>query len=181
MMADPVSLSSMSVLRRYLFVTLLVAATTIPWGIVAAATQAIEPDTSRIAARRLLVRAPLLKDSMTVVAEREYMEEVLAFFSAIAARDSAVRIRSGLDAVRALEDLLAPDSVNVLLQSDPPGFPVRFHRISDGPESFREVTTDSILKLPAGLYRFGFFNSATGEIRQQGRVCLDDCRIRWRF
>jgi len=129
----------------------------------------------------LLVRAPLLKDSMTVVEETEYMEEVLAFFSAIAARDSAVRIRSGRDAVRALEDLLAPDSVNVLLESDPPGFPVRFHRISDGPGSVREVTTDSVLKLPAGLYRFGFFNSATGEIRQQGRVCLDNCRIRWRF
>ncbi len=180
MMADPVSVSSMSVLRRYLSAALLVAATTIPWGVVAAA-QAIEPDTSRIAARRLLARAPLLNDNMTVVAETEYMEEVLAFFSAIAARDSAVRIRSGLDAVRALEDLLAPDSVNIVLQSDPPGFPVRFHRISDGPESFREVTTDSILKLPAGLYRFGFFNSATGEVRQQGRVCLDDCRIRWRF
>lgn len=174
------SVSSMSVLRRYLSAALLVAATTIPWGVVAAA-QAIEPDTSRIAARRLLARAPLLNDNMTVVAETEYMEEVLAFFSAIAARDSAVRIRSGLDAVRALEDLLAPDSVNIVLQSDPPGFPVRFHRISDGPESFREVTTDSILKLPAGLYRFGFFNSATGEVRQQGRVCLDDCRIRWRF
>ena len=134
-----------------------------------------------MAARRLLVRAPLLKDSMTVVEETEYMEEVLAFFSAIAARDSAVRIRSGRDAVRALEDLLAPDSVHVLLESDPPGFQVRFHRISDGPGSVREVTTDSVLKLPAGLYRFGFFNSATGEIRQQGRVCLDNCRIRWRF
>jgi hypothetical protein len=118
---------------------------------------------------------------MTVTEETEYLEEVLAFFSAIAARDSAVRIRSGRDAVRALEDLLAPDSVNVLLESDPPGFPVRFHRISDGPESVREVTTDSVLKLPAGLYRFGFFNSATGEIRHQGRVCLDNCRIRWRF
>jgi len=153
---------------------------TAPWEVQAAAAQPIEPDTSRIAARRLLVRAPLLKDSMTVVEETEYMEEVLAFFGAIAERDSAVKIRSGLDAIRALENLLAPDSVNVLLQSDPPGFPVRFHRISDGPESVRQVTTDSVLKLPAALYRFGFFNSATGEMRQQGRVCLDDCRIRWR-
>jgi len=117
---------------------------------------------------------------MTVVEETEYMERVLAFFGAIAERDSAVRIRSGLDAVRALEDLLAPDSVNVLLQSDPPGFTVQFHRISDGPASVREVTTDSLVKLPAALYRFGFFNSATGEIRYQGRACLDACRIRWR-
>jgi hypothetical protein len=158
-----------------------VAAATITAEVRVATAQAIEPDTSRIAARWLLAKAPLLKDSMTVVEETEYMEEVLAFFSAIAARDSAVRIRSGRDAVRALEDLLAPDSVNVLLQSDPPGFPVRFHRISDGPETVQQVTTDSLLKLPAGLYRFGFFNNATGEIRQQGRVCLDDCRIRWRF
>ena len=180
-MIDPVSVWNTTVLRRYLSAGLLVSATTIPWGIVTAATQAIEPDTSRVAARRLLVRTPLLKDDVTVVEEKEFMEEVIAFFGAIAARDSAVRIRSGRDAVRALEDLLVPDSVNVLLQSDPPGFPVRFHRISDGPGSVREVTTDSTLKLPAGLYRFGFFNSATGEIRQQGRVCLDDCRIRWRF
>ncbi len=180
-MIDPVSVGNTTVLRRYLSAGLLVSATTIPWGIVTAATQAIEPDTSRVAARRLLVRTPLLKDDVTVVEETEFMEEVIAFFGAIAERDSAVRIRSGRDAVRALEDLLVPDSVNVLLQSDPPGFPVRFHRISDGPGSVREVTTDSTLKLPAGLYRFGFFNSATGEIRQQGRVCLDDCRIRWRF
>lgn len=180
-MIDPVSVGNTTVLRRYLSAGLLVSATTIPWGIVTAATQAIEPDTSRVAARRLLVRTPLLKDDVTVVEETEFMEEVIAFFGAITARDSAVRIRSGRDAVRALEDLLVPDSVNVLLQSDPPGFPVRFHRISDGPGSVREVTTDSTLKLPAGLYRFGFFNSATGEIRQQGRVCLDDCRIRWRF
>ena len=180
-MIDPVSVSSTTVLRRCLSAGLLVSATTVPWGIVTAGTQAIEPDTSRVAARRLLVLTPLLRDDVTVVEEKEFMEEVIAFFGAIAARDSAVRIRSGRDAVRALEDLLVPDSVNVLLQSDPPGFPVRFHRISDGPGSVREVTTDSTLKLPAGLYRFGFFNSATGEIRQQGRVCLDDCRIRWRF
>ena len=180
-MIDPVSVSTTTVLRRYLSAGLLVSATTIPWGVVTAATQAIEPDTSRIAARRLLMRTPLLKDDVTVVEETEYMEEVIAFFGAINVRDSAVRISSGRDAVRALEDLLVPDSVNVLLQSDPPGFPVRFHRISDGPGSVREVMTDSTLKLPAGLYRFGFFNSATGEIRQQGRVCLDDCRIRWRF
>ena len=180
-MIDRVSVSSTTVLRRHLCAGLLVSAMMIPWGIVTAATQAIEPDTSRVAARRLLARTPLLKDDVTVVEETEFMEEVIAFFGAIAERDSAVRIRSGRDAVRALEDLLVPDSVNVLLQSDPPGFPVRFHRISDGPGSVREVTTDSTLKLPAGLYRFGFFNSATGEIRQQGRVCLDDCRIRWRF
>lgn len=180
-MGDPVRNRDTSASVRYLSTALLAAATSLSWGTTAAAQQAVEPDTSRVAARRLLIKAPLLKDSMTVVEETEYMEEVLAFFSAIAARDSAVRIRSGRDAVRALEGLLEPDSVNVLLQSDPPGFPVQFHRISDGPESVQQATTDSLLKLPAALYRFGFFNSATGEIRQQGRVCLDDCRIRWRF
>ena len=115
-MIDPVSVSSTTVLRRYLSAGLLVSATTVPWGIVTAATQAIEPDTSRVAARRLLALTPLLKDDVTVVAAKEFMEEVIAFFGAIAARDSAVRIRSGRDAVRALEDLLVPDSVNVLLQ-----------------------------------------------------------------
>ena len=118
---------------------------------------------------------------MTVVEETNYVEEVIAFFAAIAERDSLVRIRSGTDAVRALENLLAPDSVSVHLQSDPPGFRVRFYRISDGMESAIEVTTDTTLVLPAGLYRYGFLNSLTGEIRQQGRVCLQDCRIRWRF
>lgn len=180
-MDDLVPVRNTSVLTRYLWSALVLAATTIPPGVRVAAQQAIVPDTSRGVARQLLMRTPLLKDSMTVVEETEFMEEVIAFFSAIAARDSAVLIRSGRDAVRALEDLLAPDSVNVLLQSDPPGFPVRFHRISEGPESVRQVTTDSILRLPAALYRFGFFNTTTGEVRQQGRVCLDDCRIRWRF
>lgn len=156
-------------------------AATSTWGIRDMGAQVVEQDTTYSTARGLLINAPLLKDSMTVVEETAYMEEVLAFLSAISQRDSTVRIRSGRDAVRALEDLLAPDSVDVLLQSDPPGFSVQFHRISDGPESARDVTTDSILQLPAGLYRFGFFNSATGELRQQGRVCLDDCRIRWRF
>ena len=79
---------------------------------------------------------------------------------------------SGCASTTDYEIVQVPDSVNVTLQSEPPGFPVRFHRITDGPESFREVTTDSTIKLPAGLYRFGFLNSATGEIRQQGRVCL---------
>ncbi len=143
--------------------------------------QADQQDTTRFAARNLLMKAPLLRDTVTVAEESAYLEEVLAFFQGIQERDSLVRIRSSRDAVRALEDVLAPDSVSVRLQSDPPGFPVRFYRISDGASATIEVTTDTTLILPAGLYRYGFFNSVTGELREQGRVCLQNCLIRWKF
>jgi len=138
-------------------------------------------DTTRFGAQDLLRRAPLLQDSMTVVEESDYVEEVLAFFHGVARPDSLVRIRSGRDAVRALEGLLAPDSVSAHLQSDPPGFRVHYYRIADGSSTSVETTTDTTLILPAGLYRFGFFNTRTGELREQGRACLQDCSIRWRF
>lgn len=141
--------------------------------------QAVEPDTTRIAARILLMNAPALQDSSSVVEETEFMEKVLALFTAIAKPTSD--ISSGLQAVGALEGLLTPDSVNIQLQSDPPGFPVQLSRISGGPESAVEVITDTTLRVPAGLYRLGFFNNATGEVRSQGRACLDDCLVRWRF
>ncbi len=146
-----------------------------------AGAQAIRPDTARVLVRDILTQAPLLKDTMTVIEDADYAARVRDLLSALSVPDSTVQIRTSIDATRVLERMLAPDTVSIRLESDPPGFTVRYYRIVDGPEVWSTATTDTILRLPAGLYRFGFLNSATGEIRNQGRACVEDCRLRWRF
>ena len=146
-----------------------------------ATAQAIRPDTTRIMVRNMLSRAPLIRDSMTVIEDADYVAQVRDLLSAISVPDSTVKIRSSLDAARVLEGMLVPDTVNIVLSSSPPGFTVRYYRIIDGPEEWSSATTDTVLRLPAALYRFGFLNSTTGEMRQQGRSCTEDCRLRWRF
>ncbi len=143
--------------------------------------QVITPDSARVLVRDMLEMAPLLKDTMTVVEDANYVAQVRDLLSALEVPDTTVQIRTSVDAARVLEGLLVPDTVDVFLESDPPGFAVRYYRIVEGQESWSSATTDTILQLPAGLYRFGFLNSTTGEIRSQGRACVLGCRLRWRF
>jgi len=144
------------------------------------AAQAITTDSARTLVRDMLRRSPLLRDTTTVVEDANYATTVRNLLSSLAVPDSAVKIRTALDAARVLEKMLIPDTVNVRLESEPPGFTVSYYRIVDGPQSGSAATTDTILRLPAGLYRFGFMNSATAELRTQGRACVQDCRLRWR-
>lgn len=160
---------------------LLVAALLMVGGMGSGTAQEMSPDSARTVAAELLAGSPLVKDSMTVVEEAAFVARVTDFLSAADRPDSAVDVDTGIGAARALENFLAPDSIALTLESDPPGFRVRFFRITEGPQRARVVVTDTVLRLPAGLYRIGFLNAVTGETRMQGRACLADCRIRWRY
>ena len=160
------------------FVAIMIAAAMIDVSV--ATAQDITGDSARVLVRTMLARSPLLRDTETVVEDANYVASVRDLLSRLAVPDTAVAIRTALDAARVLEKMLIPDMVSIRLESEPAGFAVSYYRIIDGPQSGSVAITDTILRLPAGLYRFGFTNSATAELRTQGRACVEDCRLRWR-
>lgn len=127
----------------------------------------------------LIDGSPLLNPTMSVVREAQFVARVRQFL-ADAGLGGGEDLNNATDAQRALEAMLG-FQVTAEVNSFPSGLVVTYRRLVDGPESDRDITTDSSVRLFPAAYLFSAVDVRTGETETRRVSCSEDCTVTFDF